>query len=241
MLSIIIPTLNEEDYLPMVLASIKNQKLTDYEIIIADAGSKDTTLEIARQYDCVVTEGGLPARGRNNGAKVARGELLFFLDADSILPDSFFEKSLEEYSTRKLDMASFCLHPYPEKALSTFSVNVFYNYMIIALEKLLPHAAVGILVKKELFETLKGYDETIMLAEDHDLGRRAAKIARFGIIRSVKIFVSDRRYKTDGWLSVGVKYFLCELHTIFIGPVRSNIFNYKFAHYKKPKSERGSY
>ncbi len=237
MLSIIIPTLDEENYLPLALASIKNQKLVDYEVIVADAGSKDKTLEIARQYNCVITEGGLPARGRNNGAKVARGELLFFLDSDTILPDGFFQKALGEYAARKLDMASFCLHPYPEKAFSTFSVNVFYNYMILVLEKILPHAAVGILVKRDLFETLKGYDETITLAEDHDLGRRAAKIARFGIIRSTEIFVSDRRYKTDGWVSVGIKYFFCELYTIFIGPVRSNIFHYKFAHYKKQKDE----
>jgi len=237
MLSIIIPTLNEEDYLPLVLASIKHQKFTDYEVIVADAGSKDKTLEIARQYHCVVTEGGLPARGRNNGAKVAKGDVLFFLDADSILPDDFFTKALNEYSARTLDLASFCLHPFPEKPLSTFLVKVFYNWLIVASEKILPHAAVGVLVKRDLFETLNGYDETIMLAEDHDLGRRAAKVARFGIIRSVEIFVSDRRYKTDGFFSVGMKYFFCELYTIFIGPVRSNMFRYKFAHYKKPKSE----
>ncbi len=233
MLSIIIPTLNEENYLPLVLASIKSQQSTDCEIIVADAGSTDKTLEIAYQYNCIVCPGGLPAKGRNNGAQVARGELLFFLDSDTILPEHFFKKALGEFATRHLDIASFCLHPYPEKVFSRLMVNIFYNYMIVALEKILPHAATGIIIKKNLFEKLHGYDETITLSEDHDLGRRAAKIAKFGIIRSVEIFVSDRRSKTDGWVTTGIKYFLCELHTIFIGPVRSNIFHYKFAHYKK--------
>ena len=105
----------------------------------------------------------------------------------------------------------------------------------MATEKILPHSAVGILVKRELFETLHGYDETITLAEDHDLARRAAKIAKFGLLRSVQLLVSDRRYKKDGWLSVGFKYFLCELHMIFIGPVRSDIFKYRFGGYKDKK------
>ena len=103
------------------------------------------------------------------------------------------------------------------------------------MEKILPHAATGIMVKKNLFEKLNGFDESIKLAEDMDFARRARKIfkANFGIIRSVKIFTSDRRLKTDGWFSIGAKFFLCEMHMIFIGPVRSDIFKYRFNHYKK--------
>ena len=78
--SLIIPCLNEEKYLPLLLDSIKKQNFKDYEIIIADAGSKDKTLEIAKKYDCRIIPGGLPAKGRNEGAKIAKGELLFFCD-----------------------------------------------------------------------------------------------------------------------------------------------------------------
>lgn len=232
MLSIIIPTLNEEEYLPLLLESVKKQHYHEYEIIVSDAGSKDATLKIAKKYGCVITQGGLPAKGRNNGAKVAKGGILFFLDADTILSDNFLEESLKEFNLRKIDMASFCLNPYPNKRISTLLVNVFYNQIIIVLEKILPHSAVGILIKKELFDQLNGYDEDIKLAEDHDLGRRAAKYSKFGIIRSAEISVSNRRFKKDGWANIGMKYFLCELHTIFIGPVKSDIFKYKFDHYK---------
>jgi glycosyltransferase involved in cell wall biosynthesis len=244
MLSIIIPTLNEEDYLPFLLESIKKQKFNNYEIIVADAGSKDKTIEIAKKYGCTVIPGGLPAKGRNNGAKAAKGDILFFIDADTVLPDDFFNKSLEEFNERKMDIASFCLHPFPKKKLSYFLINTFYNKMIVALEGILPHSAVGILVKKRFFENLKGYDETIKLAEDHDLARRAVKSDKnrnlykgkkgdkFGIIRATEILVSDRRWRKEGWAKIGAKYFLCELHMIFIGPVKSDIFNYKFNHYK---------
>lgn len=238
MLSIVIPTLNEEDYLPGLLESIKKQGFTDYEIIISDAGSKDKTLEIAKQYSCTIVDGGLPARGRNNGAKAAKGDLLFFLDADTILPDNFLEESLKEFNKRDIDVASFCLIPSPHTKISSLLMNVFYNKMIIATEKILPHSAVGVIIKKPLFEKLNGYDENIKLAEDHDLGRRAQKEGKFGILRSAEIVVSDRRFKKDGWANIGMKYFLCELHTIFIGPVTSDIFNYKFNHYKDNTKEQ---
>lgn len=235
MLSIIIPTLNEEDYLPLTLASVKKQNFHNYEIIIADADSKDRTLEIAKSYGCVTVSGGIPAVGRNSGAKIAKGELLFFLDADTMLPDHFLEESLQEFDARKLDIASFCLAPYPKNSFEQFVINVFYNTMIIMLERVLPHSAMGILIKKELFNKMNGYDESITLAEDHDLGRRAAKYGKFGIIKSVSLFISTRRFRKDSWVITGAKFFLCQLHMIFIGPVRSNLFNYKFDHYIKRK------
>jgi len=233
MLSIIIPTLNEEKYLPLLLDSIKKQGFSDYEIIVADAGSKDKTVEIAKKYNCRVIKGGLPAEGRNNGAKVAKGDLLFFLDADAVLPNNFLRQSLKEFQTKKLDFAAFGLLPYKGTRLDNIAFNLFYNRYIFALEKILPHASQGVLVKKPLFFELKGYDESIKLAEDHDLARRAKKKARYGILKTNKIFISDRRFKKEGRLNVGIKYLLCELHMILKGPVRSNIFKYRLDHYCK--------
>jgi len=219
-LSIITPTLNEENYLPLLLESIRKQDFRDYEIIIADAGSKDKTLEIAKNYNCKIIEGGLPAKGRNNGAEIAQGNLFLFLDADVVLPQFFFEKTLREFRKRELDIASFFLLPKEQGKIASFLFNLFYNFPILLLEKILPHAAMGILVKKEIFKKLNGFDKSITLAEDHDFARRAKKIGKYGIIKSNKIFVSIRRFRKDGWLKIVLKYFLCELHMIFIGPVR---------------------
>jgi glycosyltransferase involved in cell wall biosynthesis len=240
MLSIIIPALNEEEYLALLLESIKKQGFSDYEIILADAGSKDKTLEIAKKYNCRIIAGGLPAKGRNEGAKVAKGELLFFLDADSVLPEHSLAKASAEFKDRALDIASFCLVPLPKSKISSFLLNIFYNQPIVLLESALPHAAMGIMIKKEIFKEVDGFDEDVKLAEDHYLARRAQKIAgaKFGIIKSTELFISDRRFKTDGWFTTGIKFFLCELHLIFIGPVKSDIFNYKFNHYKKDEKNK---
>ncbi len=141
---------------------------------------------------------------------------------------------MAEFNDRKLELASFCLVPLPKNRLSRFLVDFFYNQPIVLLESALPHAATGIFFKKDLFDKSGGFDEDVKLSEDHYLARRTIKLfkAKFGIIKSTEIFVSDRRFKADGWISVGVRYFLCELHLIFIGPVRSDIFKYKFNHYK---------
>ena len=77
-ISIIIPTLNEARFLPKLLESIKKQTFTDYEVIVADAGSKDKTLEIAKKYGARIVKGGFPAEGRNAGARAAKGDFLFF-------------------------------------------------------------------------------------------------------------------------------------------------------------------
>src|SRR6056297_2678752 len=93
MLSIIIPTLNEEDFLKNTLKEIKRQDFENYEIIVADAGSNDNTKEIAKDFNCKIVEGGSPAQGRNSGAEVAQGDILLFLDSDLI---KIYEKDLKE-------------------------------------------------------------------------------------------------------------------------------------------------
>ena len=85
MLSIIIPTKNEEKLLPLLLQSIKNQDIKYHEIIVADGGSTDRTCDIASNCGCEVVLGESPAKARNNGAKAASGDLLLFLDADVVL------------------------------------------------------------------------------------------------------------------------------------------------------------
>ena len=237
MLSIVIPTLNEEKHLALLLESIKKQKFKNYEIIVADAGSKDKTIKIAKKYKCRVVKGGLPARGRNNGAKTAKGDLLLFLDADVVFPKDVFSKVLKEFKKRKLKIATFFLMPSEKEKASSFFFTFFYNIPIFLLEKILPHAAMGILIEKKLFKKLKGYDEKIKLAEDHDLARRASKLAKYGILKSAKLYVSGRRFKKEGWLKTYSKYLLTEGHMIFLGPVKSDIFKYEFDHYLKKKKK----
>jgi len=232
MLSIIIPTLNEEKYLPLLLNSIKRQSFTDYEIIVADAGSKDKTVDIARQYGCKVVAGGLLPKGRNEGAKTASGNIFLFIDSDIVLPHpKFIENALQKMKEKNLGLAVFPLMPYGGKKIDKIGLSV-WNAWIKLTQKFFPHGASIFLVKKDIHEAVGGFDEEISFVEDQPYVASCQKVAKFGIIDD-PVLVSVRRYEKDGRFNVYFKYILADLHLLFIGPIKSDKFNYKFGHYEE--------
>lgn len=231
MLSIIIPTLNEEKNIKRVLSVINKTSFIDYEIIIADAGSTDDTLKVAKEFDCIITKGGLPARGRNAGAKIAKGDILLFLDADlDIKIEDFISESIEKFNENKLDIASFPLYTQKNNIyMNPITLDIFYNIPQRILKNLFPMGAMGIMVRKELFEKVKGFDETISLAEDHYFVQQADKIGKFGIISSVKMYMPLRRFQRDGYFRTAFKYLICAINLYFGKPSRN--VKYDFNHY----------
>jgi len=259
MLSIIIPTLNEEKYLPLLLEAIKKQNFADCEIIVADAGSEDKTTEIARNYGCKIVKGGLPAKGRNEGAKEARGEIFLFMDADNIfLPENFFKKLLREFEKRKLDVASFPIYPasiselpsatkekiikngggvYPAGIWVDKVVYRLYNSWVNLIQSFSAYATNSILVKKEIHQKVGGFDEKIKMAEDHSYAKRARKFGKFGFIKTEPVLTSTRRFEKDGRFKTYLKYFLAGIHLFFLGDIKSDIFKYRVSGGNEGKDE----
>ena len=231
LLSIIIPTLNEEKNIQNLLDSIKKQDFEDYEIIVSDNNSQDKTRLVAKKYGCRIVKGGLPARARNNGALAARGKYLLFLDADVILEKNFLINTINEMEKRKLDIATVYVEPLSDKFFIKLSHHLFNIWMFL-VQKIDPHApGFCIFSKKDIFTKINGFDESIKLAEDHAYMRKAFRNkAKYGILKSSKILVSVRRFETEGDLTVFVKYILAMFHRIFIGEIRSDVFKYGFKH-----------
>ena len=198
-LSIIIPTYNEEEYLPVLLDSIKSQSFDDYEIIVADANSTDKTREVAESYGCIVVDGGLPAVGRNNGAKIAKGDYLLFLDSDLELTDDYLRNALYEFRMERLGIAITQMTPMSNKVEDKI-FHDFANYFMISVENIKPHGAgcYGIIARKELHDRCNGFDENLTFGEDTDYIERLAKIEPFKVIRNAKIGVSTRRLEEEG-------------------------------------------
>jgi uncharacterized protein (TIGR00661 family) len=206
-LSIIIPTYNEEECLLRLLESIKKQDFKDYEIIVADANSKDKTKKIAKENGCILIEGGLPAKGRNNGAKIAKGECLFFLDADAILTKNYLKEALNEFIEEDLGIAITQVIPLSDRNLDKFLHN-FANFFMKSVEHIKPHGAAccGILTKKILHEKINGFDESMDFGEDTDYIERVSKISNFKVLRNPKLFISVRRLDKEGRKNISLKY-----------------------------------
>ena len=198
-LSIIIPTYNEEDYLPILLDSIKEQDFDDYEVIVADANSTDRTREIAQEYGCILVDGGMPAVGRNNGAKVAKGDILIFLDSDLKLTEDYLRDVIYEFQMERLGIAITRMKPLSNKVEDKL-FHEFANYFMIGVEKIKPHGAgcYGIIAKRKLHEECNGFDEDLTFGEDTDYIERLAKKERFRVLRNARIGVSTRRLEEEG-------------------------------------------
>lgn len=238
-ISIVVPALNEEVDLPVLLDSLDRQTFRDFEVIVADAGSKDKTIAIAKKHKAKVVPGGMPAKGRNEGAKVAEGEFLFFFDADVELPPDFLEKAVQEMDDRFVDLATCEFKPKSDLRLDTIMFRMA-NLSVQMNTAINPRAAgFCIFITRRLFRRIGGFDETLKLAEDHDLVQRAVKFRPLRFLESVYLNVSVRRLEKEGRFSLIQKYFTVEKHLLLKGNVREDIVEYEFGNFTKDKEKSG--
>ena len=233
--SIIIPTYNEEDYIENLLKSIKRQDYNDdIEVIVADAFSSDKTVEIAKQYDCIVVDGGLPAVGRNRGAEVATGEFLIFLDADSVLTDNYITQAIDEFIEDDLAIAITQIVPLEKGFINELSHSLA-NYMTRAISEIKPHGAgcYGILTYKSLHKKADGFDESIDFGEDTDYIERIAQMGNFKVLSNPRLLVSTRRLEEEGIKSLTLKYAKSTTKQLIGEKVTLEELDYSFDHEKK--------
>ncbi|WP_455644678.1 MJ1255/VC2487 family glycosyltransferase [Methanosphaera sp.] len=230
-ISIIIPTYNEEEFLPNLLKSISRQNFDDLEIIIADAHSTDKTIEIAKSYNCKIVPGGLPGTGRNNGARVAQGELLLFLDADSVLTNNYITSAIEEFELHNLGIAITQIVPLEKGFINQIS-HEFANYMTKQISTIKPHGAgcYGILTYKSLHEKVNGFDEDLDFGEDTDYIERIGKISRFKVLSNPRLLVSTRRLEEEGLSEITKKYAKSTAKQIMGKTVTLDELDYSFEH-----------
>ena len=226
--------MNEKHYLPILLGSIKSQKFSDYEIIVSDGGSTDETLKIAQDNGCktvVDNEHRHPSWQRNNGAAIARGDILLFLDADTVLQDNFLFDFLEEFEKKKLVGAGFYIHFNPNKA----SYNIYsslYNFFCFVRQYFAPASiGAGILARRDAHNLIEGFDTDIYVAEDYDYCYRISKQGKFRMIKVLPILYSSRRLQKEGGLTVGLKWGCMALFTLFNFRIKKKIVKYDFGKY----------
>lgn len=192
-ISIIIPCLNEADAIrPTLNAASANPDLV--EIIVVDGGSTDGTCDVVSQMPSVRLIHS-PVKGRavqmNLGAREAKGDILLFLHADTILPDGFEELVLKACSGESVVGGAFCLRfDAGHWLLRVISVFTRFNIKWITVGD---HA---MFFKRELFEQLGGFPE-IPLLEDLEFQLEVRKHGKMVRVQA-SVITSARRFLRNG-------------------------------------------
>jgi len=202
-ISIIVPVLNEaaivRGFLEHLCAAAPNA-----EIILVDGGSKDGTLDFCRDLvDHIVETVPERARQMNAGARLARGEILWFLHADSRVSANAAAAIEDTLCDPQIVGGCFALQIVPSRwiyRVRDATANVCVNLFRIALGDR------GLICRRENFFAVGGYSDQPLL-EDADLYR---KLRRTGGVRQIPIRIqsSARRYETLGPIRTSLFYLL---------------------------------
>lgn len=222
--SVIIPTLNEEKFLPRLLESLATQTDKNFELIIVDGLSKDKTKDAALalkkklpQLKFIDAPKAGVSLQRNLGAKASHGRYLVFIDADGVVLPYFIER-----------LGNFIAsHENPELFTSWFQADseTTEDAMAALIGNLIVEGALFLkrpwapgpltIVRRDAFDLVHGYDETITFGEDHDIAMRLfEKGIKLQVIREVLYVYSLRRLRKEGKLRVLPQYLRAILSVI---------------------------
>ena len=233
--SVVIPTLNEEKFLPLLLSSLTVQTYRNFEVIVVDGSSKDKTVVCANTFKrkvpglkvIVSKTASLPLQ-RNLGAHNSKGEWLAFIDADSILMPNFFER-LNIFIVRT-NPAVFTTWFSPDTDVTGDAVTaLFGNLMLegsILLKRPLSPGPLTI-VLRSAYDSVGGYDEEHAFHEDMDFGLRLHKQGiRLSILKETLFVLSFRRLRQQGMMKVMQQYIKSALPVLFFKTTFKNMPGY---------------
>ncbi len=232
--SIIIPSYNEEKNLPILLSSISKQTIKDFEVLTIDSESQDNTRQEALRFSDQIPDFQFIQRkmknvsqARNYGASKARGKFLVFFDADVQIESKFLEGIKENIEKYNLD--SLTVWNRAKKRTKGFYILAVMNVGLSLLQKVKPLAnGPCMIIKKELFDKVHGFDEEIVFGEDYNIMERIAKLGiRFRVFPNPIIYVSTRRFDQEGIILSLYKSIKAFLYQIFVGPIKKPIFEYQ--------------
>lgn len=233
--SIIIPTLNEELFLPNLLKNLREQKEKNFEVIIVDGQSHDATKKIVLEhakslpFTFLEVEKKNVSYQRNFGASQAKGRYLIFLDADATVNKTFTKIAQKQIQHHK----GLIFLPYilPKEKNEYPEINIIFPLLnsLIELSQNFDRSfsAGGCMIwERQFFHLTQGFDEDI-LAEDHSIIRKAHQWGvKAKVIPSLKIIFSLRRMKKEGRLKLFYKFLISHFYLLFNKQIDKKMFDY---------------
>jgi rSAM/selenodomain-associated transferase 2 len=204
MISIIIPTLNEEANIKRLIPYLQTCSVNkEIEIIVVDCGSTDATPAAAESLGAKLIVS--PVKGRatqmNRGASAAKYNILYFVHADVVPPHSFFTDITDAVR------AGYETGRYRTKFDSNnrlLKINAFFTrfdwFVCYGGDQTL-------FVTRSLFKKINGYDEKLLIMEEYDFVKRTREFARYKIFSKAAV-VSARKYYSNTWWRVQKAHYI---------------------------------
>ncbi len=195
-ISIIIPVYNEAGEIGLLLERLRDELDSDpsCECLLVDAGSPDRTADVIASHNFKVLQS--PRKGRaaqmNYGATQSRGDLLYFLHADTFPPAGFLQQI--RAASRSSEAGCFRLRFDEQRA-------VMKLYGWFTRFDLLPfrYGDQSLFVQRHAFNALNGFDESLLVMEDNDFIRKLRKRATFRVM-DAEVVTSARKYRENGFV-----------------------------------------
>nr|WP_315166460.1 TIGR04283 family arsenosugar biosynthesis glycosyltransferase [uncultured Flavobacterium sp.] len=194
-ISIIIPIFNEVNAVGQLLAHIENNisKTTPYEIIMVDGGSTDGSQNKVKKYPNIILINSEKGRAKqmNAAAKIATGNILYFLHCDSFPPENF---DLDILKQIQIDNKAGCFRmkfDYAHPVLFVSQWFTRFNYSSCR------GGDQSLFVTKKLFTEIGGYDEQFTIYEDNEIIKKLYDKNHFTVIPKYLI-TSSRKYRKNG-------------------------------------------
>jgi glycosyltransferase involved in cell wall biosynthesis len=206
--SVIVPALNEEKRIRQCLDSVSAQRTAHtYELIVSDSGSSDRTVEIAREYTDKVqicSERGT-ARARNEGATLATGDILVFIDSDTEIMPDYLETVWSAFQDKEL-LACSCAFRFsrrsPKLMLAEEVTNTYYVARSAFRGTTLP--GFNVCIRRDAFKKVGGF--RLCHLEDLDMSIKLRSLGPTRYLPRRKAITSSRRIEQDG-LRGTLKYY----------------------------------
>lgn len=208
--SFIIPALNEEKRIPVLINNIRRlDKNYNYEIIVADNNSTDKTREIAETMGAKVIRNSKDApktiaNVRNTGASIASGEIFIFCDADTVIqdPNKFLTEVFLVLENPEIIGGAPSISIFPDEATWKDKISHFFYNNIVHVSFMTKFTLCGgecQVVRRSSFREVNGYNVDIVHAEDCDFFRRLHKIGKLHFFSELVVYESPRRYRKYGY------------------------------------------
>jgi len=197
-ISIIIPVLNEAARIgPLVRYLREHGSGAVAEVLVVDGGSRDDTPRLAAESGATVLHCPVCSRAAqmNAGARAARGEVLYFVHADTLPPESF---AADIGASLVSGYAMGCYRYRFDSPRFLLKINAFFNRFHWLWCQ---GGDKTFFINREIFDALGGYDEHFVIMEEYDFLRRAMPLHPLHIVPKYAV-VSARKYEVNGWLRV---------------------------------------